>query len=107
MIVKHNVDTEQMKGFIEVDLLPWKERISKSKELLYKTEDGKLVDRDDLERYELAIDFAVSRVKNVGITLNDGQKVTSVEELMIYKEGTKIMNEISNVVLNGVSLEKK
>lgn len=107
MIYKHVVDNEQMKGFVEVDLLPWKERISKSKELLYKLEGEKLVDREDLERYELAIDFAVSRVKTVDISLNDGQKISNVDDLMMYKEGTKIINGLSNVILNGVSLEKK
>lgn len=107
MIFTQNVDTDELKGKIEVDLLPWNERISKSKELLYKLDGDKLVDREDLERYELAIKFAVERVKSVDLVTNDGQKVSSVDELMMYKEGTKLMNDISSTMINGVSLAKK
>ena len=107
MIYNLKVDTEHMKGEIKISLLPWSERVSKSKELLYKLQDGKLVDRDDLERYELAIAFAVSRVESVDITLANGQKVSSVDDFMMYREGTRIMNEVSSILVNGVSLEKK
>jgi len=102
----HKVDMEEIKGEIEISLLPWKERMSKAKEIVYKIVDGNYVDRHEIEQGEATIDLAISRVASVNLKATDIE-IKSIDELMFYREGSIIVNEISRIVLNGLSLGKK
>lgn len=101
----HAIDREKIKGTITVDLLPWRERIAKVKELAYKIQEGQLSQRDEIELGEKQIDLTVSRIISVDISCGETH-IESVDELMNYKEGMAIINEISPIIMNGVSLEK-
>lgn len=105
MIYEHKVEKEQIKGIIKVDLLPWRERISKVKELAYKIQDGKLSQCDEIELGEKQIDLTVSRIIEVNLICGSTE-IKNIDDLMSYREGIHLINEISPIIMNGVSLEK-
>ncbi len=105
MIYDYEIEDKKIKGVIKVELLPWRERMKKVKEILYKIVDGVAISRDELEQGELTIECALERIKEVKLMIA-GKKIDSVDELMFYKEGIEIANKLSNIILQGVSISK-
>lgn len=101
----HNVNVGKIVGSIEIELLPWKERIERAKEVMFKLNEGNLVQREEFELGEKQIDLTVSRIRKVDIKCED-TIVSSVDDLMNYKEGIQIINQLSPLIMNGISLEK-
>ena len=106
MNYKHKVNTENFTGEVTIELLPWKERIAKTKEVSYEIINGELKERSDFDKGALALEISLDRVREVSIKANDTE-ITSVEEMLNYKEGMEVARQIQSVVLNGISLEKK
>lgn len=106
MIYKHEVNLSGLVGFIDVELIPWRDRLKKTRDVMYKQVGEKLVERDDIERGELTISLTLEQVRNLEIKCGE-KTITDKEELMMYREGVQVINEINSVVFNGVSLEKK
>lgn len=101
----HNVEIGEIKGEIKVELYPWQERMAKAKEIVYEMKDGQLVERHDFDRGQKTIEATISRIREVSVKFGD-KEVKTVEDLMFYREGVSIINQISPTLLNGVSLEK-
>lgn len=102
----HKVETDNFKGEVTIELLPWKERVSKTKEVSYEIVNGELKERSDFDKGAMALDISLSRVRSVLVRSGDAE-ITSIDDLLNYREGMEIAREIQNVVLNGISIEKK
>ena len=102
----HKVDTENFKGEVIIELLPWKERIAKTKEVSYEIVNGELKERSDFDKGAMALEISLSRVKSVSVK-NGENEITSIDELLNYKEGMEVAREIQSIILNGISIEKK
>jgi hypothetical protein len=106
MIYKHDVSHNGLIGFIEIEMLPWKERIKKTRDILYKQDGEKLVERQEIDQGEMTITLSIEQIRKIDLSFGD-KKITDIEELMMYREGIVIINQLNSIVLNGVSLEKK
>ena len=104
-LYSHVVDLGKIKGEIKVELFSWQERMEKSKEIVYKVEGDTLVNRHEFEQGKATIETTISRIREVSIKCGKIE-IDSVEKLLKYKEGIDIVNEISPILLNGVSLAK-
>lgn len=106
MLHTHQVNKNGFTGTIEVELFGWKERMAKTKEIYYKQVGESLVERHDYEQGEASIETTISRIRSVNLKCEE-KEVKSIDELMNYREGISIINEISPILLNGISLAKK
>ena len=106
MLHTHHVNKNGFVGIIEVELFGWKERMAKTKEIYYKQVGESLVERHDYEQGEATIETTISRIRSVDIKC-DEVEIKSIDELMGYRDGISIINEISPFLLNGISLAKK
>lgn len=106
MIYSHNVNKDGLIGKIEIELLPWQERVSRTKDIVYKQEGDLLVDRNHVEQGEKTLKLVEDRVRNVSLKFEETE-IKSFEELMMYREGMAVANEIGSILTNGVQLGKK
>lgn len=106
MIFKHEIDNENFKGHVVIDMPTFSERIKKSKEISYTIVDGEYKQREAIDQYEDLCAFGISRVKEIYIVCGE-KTFTNIEELLIYEEGKEIATGIFRILLNGASLGKK
>lgn len=96
--------TEGFEGHIKIKLLNYKERMELTKELGLKvTANG--VESDMLAIAEKMSARAKDYVTEVKLKFGDVE-FSDLEELSYYKEGNDVLQELMNVMMNGMSLGK-
>ena len=103
MIYKMKFEKMGFDGFIEVDLFPLKQRLEMLKKISIEMKDGVANQSDALTSTIELTNIAKERIKKVDLKMN-GLEFTSIDDLEFYKEGVDILNEISGVLINGISL---
>jgi hypothetical protein len=105
MIYEYHIKEKKIDGVIKIELLPWRERMKKVKEILYKNNDGTVDPRPELEQGEMTIDATINQIREVKIVMND-KKISSIEEMMFYREGIDIVNRLGSILMQGISISK-
>lgn len=112
IIIKKNVKTETLTGVITLAALTYPERIAISQEALTDiapTEKAfEVKAKEDLARAQSYYELAGKQVRTLDIKIVDAdgetQTLTSVDELMVYEDGTRLVMEIASDLIGGVKL---
>jgi hypothetical protein len=107
MIYAHKIEKGNIKGQVKIDLFPFVERTNFAKEIMYEiAQDGVSKEREGIDQAKMLVSVVKERVKEVNISC-EGTEVLTFDDLLYYKEGLEIANEIGSILLSGISLEKK
>ena len=107
MLYRYEVQKPYAKGVIEVEIPNYIARKTMFKQLGVKvTDEGKvtITGGDHIDLLIKMAENAGKHVKSIDIELDGGAKITSFEQLLDSPYCDKIVEEISGIVLQGVSL---
>lgn len=103
MIYKKEIKKENYKATIEIDLLPYSERIKLLKSLNFKVNSEGVVDSPEMTQIEEMLNVTKSRIVSVNVKFGK-KEITDINEMEFYAEWTEIINECMGVVVHGVKL---
>lgn len=96
-------------GKVEIEMFSHPERIRFLGELNLKVgKDGSVEQSDHVHAALKQFEAVKERVKSVELKhLESGQEFKDVESLSFYSEGVEVLNELSVLLMKGISLGKK
>ena len=106
MIYTHKVNGEAFKGYIKVEIPSFVERMKLAKEVLHDYNEGKMVEKSDIDKSLSIIDATIKRVVEVKINVKSESPIEDIETLSYYAEGVSLISELGNFIINGIPLEK-
>lgn len=86
------------KGYVEIQIPTYKERLDIVKGLDF--DDKK---QNGADAGKKVIDLVIKHVKSVSLQYGE-EKITDLDELSYYKEGTELINGISAIIIQGIPL---
>lgn len=109
MIYKKDIQLEDIKGVIEIELPKYKDRMAIIKSMnINFGKDGELkFEANQLDIIEKMSDIVNERIKKVSLETIDGDKIESLGDLEYYSVYSEIINELINIVFNGAKLGKQ
>ena len=91
---------DRFKGKIELEIPTYKERLALVKEV------GIMDEKTAMDNLDKMFEVVEKRVKKVEIEL-DTQKINSLDELSYYQQGALIINELGQILIQGIPLGEK
>lgn len=101
--------SKDFKGVIVLKWLNYNERLQLIKKLNFKVgKQGNFQENDSMEIALKLINLSAEYVEKVDVYhVESEEKFSSLEDLGYYSEGVELISELSNILVNGVSLGKK
>lgn len=106
MIYTYKVNGEALKGLIKIEIPKFAERMQLAKSILHAIEDGKMVEKLDIDKSLAIIEETTKRVVEVKVNMKSESPIEDIETLSYYAEGVSIISELGNIIINGIPLEK-
>ena len=103
MIFKKEIKKENYKATVEINLLPYSERIKLLKEMNFKVNNEGSLDSVEMTQVEKMIEITKSRIVSVNVKVGK-KEIYDIEEMEFYAEWSEIINECMSVVIYGVKL---
>lgn len=111
IIIKKKVNNGALTGLVTIAMLSYPERIRISQESLTEIAPGEdeksftVKANQDLARAQAYYELAIKQVRTIDITIvENDEKLTSIDELMVYEKGTELVMEIASDLIGGVKL---
>jgi hypothetical protein len=109
IIITKKIDDQHFSGTIEVAMLNYPERIAHSKKSVTKVIDGvdgaNFVATENLDRAEEYYNLATQQVIKMDVKLlSEDRVLSSVDELIVYEEGNKIIMDLAAELIAGITL---
>lgn len=102
----HKQTFEGFTGSIEMRMLKFKERLDAIKSLNVTQNDGEIqISTENLEKFEKLVEIVKKQISKVDLTHKKSKtKFENLDDLEYYAEYTEVVNVLSGILLNGVSL---
>lgn len=104
MIFKKEIKKENYKAIVEIELLPYSERMKLIKSLNFKINNDGQVENYGIDQIDEITRVTKERIKSISVKYGNKKEITTLEELEYYQECSEILNECITHVMNGVKL---